>query len=366
MPGTVFTDRDAGVPEWGDPYDYPAGYDGYVSFHPPGSEGWPYPNHSYLRPWPPPGATSSSGAYNAAAWPLSNGYYGDIMPRHRRTAYPLSNQPVYHIDGSSRPGPMMRVAGQHLPCNLIQPSSTDEYGYGYVDLRSEIHYQRGDPSPLIHITHSEIQYLGDFTPRSLSKTTTVPPCKWMRLEHPRYPWKIVVTAQVPAQGCLAGVTLDDIFMAVADDLRRDVTSVEAYSVLGASDALQRQHVASLRDGRPASFSRLKRIHWLGMRSVQFLGITPDKHDPELWHMHFSHDDLPERPLPSIPLEDDSPPEYELSSTVPSFIIIDQGGVYRAVRIEPSLVHPAETALPYHRDRKIHGARTSIPRHRGVS
>ena len=114
---------DAGIPEWGDPYKYPAGYDGFVSFHPPGSEGWPHSRLAYLRPWPPPGATSSSGTYNAAAWPLCNGYYGDDLPRHRRTVYPLSNQPVFDADGRSRPGPMMRVsAGTRVPKRLFQPS----------------------------------------------------------------------------------------------------------------------------------------------------------------------------------------------------------------------------------------------------
>lgn len=111
------------TPEWGDPLEYPAGYDGFVSFHPPGSEGWPYRNIAYLRPWPPPGASSSSANYNAAAWPLCNGTYGDDVIRDRRTAYPLSNQYVYRWDSQSRPGPMKRVtAGAHVPRGLINPS----------------------------------------------------------------------------------------------------------------------------------------------------------------------------------------------------------------------------------------------------
>src|ERR1700761_8327217 len=40
--------------------------------------------------------------------------------------------------------------------------------------------------------------------------TTVPPCKWMILEHPRYPWKINVTAKVPLKGHIAGVTANDV------------------------------------------------------------------------------------------------------------------------------------------------------------
>ena len=245
---------------------------------------------------------------------------------------------------------------------LVLIRFVDEYGCGYVDLRPNLHYQREDPSPLVGITHSEIQYLGDFTPEALSWTATVPPCKWMVLRHPRYPWKITVTAQIPDQGCLAGVTTDDILTAVFDDLRKDVTAVEAHSVLGTTDALQRHHLISLRT--PNTFTRLKRLHWLGTRSVQFLGISPDKQDPALWHMHFSHDDLPERPLPPLPRDDD-PPEYETSSTLPSFIVLEQDADYRAVRIEPYLYQSTE--LPqYTRGRKIREARTREPRYHIVS
>lgn len=349
---------DAGIPEWGDPYEYPAGYDGFVSFHPPGSEGWPYDNLAYLRPWPPPGATSSSGPYSTAAWPLCNGSHGDTSPRHRRTAYPLRNQPVYHTNGASRPGPMTRVVpGVHVPKHLVTPSISDEFGFGFVELNTNLQYQREDDrSPLIDVTQSEIKYLSDYSPESLSSLTTVPPCKWMELEHPRYPWKITVTAQVPAQGFLAGVTIEDVFIAIFEDLRKPVTSVEAYSVLGTSDALRRHEAATMRaDGRVGGFSRLKRLHWLGTRSAHFLGISPDKHDPARWRMHFSHDDLPERPLPPLPLDDD-PPEYELNSSSPSFIILEQGGVYRAVRVEPCRHHATE-ALQIPRNEKHHRRRS---------
>jgi len=264
---------------------------------------------------------------------------------------------------------MMRVvAGQHVPKRLIHPSQSDVYGYGYVDLNSHLFYRRDDPLPKIDMTVSDINYLDDFTPDSLSKAATVPPCKWMELHHPRYPWKIMVTAQVPTQGCLAGVTVEDVFTAVFDDLRKDVTTSDAYAVLGTTDALQRHRLSPSRSSRGTSgFSRLKRLHWLGTRSVQFLGITPDKDDPARWFMHFSHDDLPERPLPPLPqVEEDSPPEYELTSTVPSFIVLQQDGVYRAVRIEPYRPQPAEGHLNHHhRDRKLREMRTSISRHRVV-
>ena len=153
----------------------------------------------------------------------------------------------------------------------------------------------------------------------------------MELEHPRYPWKIRVTAQVPAQGCLAGVTVEDVFTAIFENLRTDV---EAYSVWGTSDAIKRFQASVVRtDSKYSRYSRLKRLHWLGTRSVHFLGISADKQDPARWYMHFSHDDLPERPLPPLPL-DDEPPEYELSSSNPSFIVLEQEGIFRAVRIEP--------------------------------
>lgn len=117
------------IPEWGDPSQYPASpFDGFVSYHPPGSEGWPYPNLAYLRPWPPPGATTSTGLYDHAAWPLTNGVYGSCSKSNHIIRHPRHHQPVFHMSGASRPGSIMGPSNlQKVPRHLAVPSIISEY-----------------------------------------------------------------------------------------------------------------------------------------------------------------------------------------------------------------------------------------------
>jgi len=347
------------VPEWGDPYQYPAGYDDFVSFHPPGSEGWPYPHLAYLRPWNPPGASTSQGNYDIAAWPITNGYLGEVEQRARGTAYPLTNQPIFNLSGSSRPGPIMGPGPwQLLPRQLIVPSTSDVHGNGYVDLNPKIQHFPAEPNAFLDISSNTVEFLSSFGPKTLATLTTVPPCKWMELEHPRYPWKIRVTAQVPRQGCLGGVSIQDVLTAISDDLQKEVSPTEAHSVSGTTDAFKRQRSASWRHTDGRSRTPLKRLHWLGSQSVQFFGISPHTTDPARWIMHFGHDQLPEKPLPPLPQEDspvsDDPPEYpwgeqeHMRAYEPIFVWIQQAdGQLRAVQMGRDACPPTD----YPRDQK---------------
>jgi len=336
-------DSTESIPEWGDPSVYPAGYDGFVSFHPPGSEGWPSPQLAYLRPWPPPGATSETTSWSNSAWPIVNGPFADTSFRSKGTAYPLTNMPLFDKNGASRPGPIVGPGPwQHIPRSMIDSGKYDYFGATEVDLRPELFYDPYDPNPSLDFSTESADFPSPYEDDTWCDMTTVPPCKWMILEHPRYPWKITVTAKVPRQGCVAGVTVRDVLKALHEDFRKEVKPFQAYSVDGFEDALQRQHTANLtHNGSYASWMGLQRLHWLGTRRIRFLGLTPHHEDPSRWTMHFAHDSLPEKPLPPIPpptildhgYDDMPPPAYSSGEDeYPDTIIyVERDGRIRAVQ-----------------------------------
>jgi hypothetical protein len=176
--------------------------------------------------------------------------------------------------------------------------------------------------------------------RRLQELSTVPPCKWMRLEHPKYPWKILVTADVPSPGALAGVTIGRVLSAIAEDLQKEVSQVEAHSVRGMRNAIER-HQSSLTPDYygGAAYAPLKRLHWLGTRSIRVLGLSAHAVEADVFTMHFAHDLLPEKPLPAIPSLPEShpaydPPEYPWHESLATYIQMTRAGghtIHKGIR-----------------------------------
>lgn len=181
----------------------------------------------------------------------------------------------------------------------------------------------------------------------LQELTTVPPCKWMRLEHPKYPWKILVTADVPSPGALAGVTIRRVLSAIAEDLQKEVSQVEAHSVRGMRTAVERHQTSLTPDYYGgAAYAPLKRLHWLGTRTIRFLGLSAHPVDADVFVMHFAHDLLPEKPLPAIPSLPEShpaydPPEYPWHESLATYIQMTRSGgdtVDRGIRRSGDRTH----------------------------